>query len=348
MKKILALLIVVLLVIGGIIAYPYYQVYQVKDIDNIAFDESSKNIMLSEPILFSELGTFLKQRNIIKDQDAFDLIVDFKHYDTIRLNEGMITIKKDWNNNKLVNQLYLMRNQKKIITLTFGSARNLEELAGKIAPSLALDSVTLVTAFKNEAIQSKYGFNHATFISLFLPNTYEVYYNITADEFIAKMAKEYKKFWNAERLSKAKALKMSQSEITTLASIVYEEQKVKFDEQPKIAGLYLNRLKNNWLLQADPTVKFALGDPSIKRLLFKHLEVESPYNTYRNAGLPPGPICLPEPRTIDAVLNFEKHQYFYMCAKPEYSGYHNFSKTLSQHNAYAKEYQSWLTKEGIR
>ncbi len=348
MKKIFVLLIVVIIVMGGIIAYPYYKVYQVKDLDNIAFNEQSKNITLTQPILFSELGSFLQQNAIIKDKEAFDLIVNFKQYDTIQLNEGIITIKRDWSNNKLVNQLYLMRNQKKIVTLTFGSARNLEELAGKIAPSLALDSTTLLKAFNNVEIQNKYGFNSSTFISLFLPNTYEVYYNITAEEFIAKMAKEYKKFWNSERLSKAKGLKMSQSEITTLASIVYEEQKVKFDEQPKIAGLYLNRLKNNWLLQADPTVKYALGDPTIKRLLFKHLEVESPYNTYRNAGLPPGPICLPEPRTIDAVLNYEKHNYFYMCAKPEYSGYHNFSKTLSQHNAYAKEYQSWLTKEGIR
>lgn len=348
MKKILALLFIVAIVLGGIIAYPYYKVYKVKDIDNIAFNEKSKNITLSEPILFKELGAYLKEQSIIKDKEAFDLIVNFKKYDTVSLNEGIITIKKDWNNNKLVNQLYLMRNQKKIVTLTFGSVRNLEELAGKIAISLALDSTALINTFNDTDLQKKYGFTSSTFISLFLPNTYEVYYSITAEEFVAKMAKEYKKYWNKERLNKARVLKMSQSEITTLASIVYEEQKVKFDEQSKIAGLYLNRLKNNWLLQADPTVKFALGDHTIKRLLFKHLEVESPYNTYRNAGLPPGPICLPEPRTIDAVLNYEKHDYFYMCAKPEYSGYHNFSKTLSQHNAYAREYQIWLTKEGIR
>lgn len=348
MKKTIAIILVILIIVGAVIAYPYYKVYKVKDLDNIAFEGKSKNVTLKNSILFSELGSFLKDENVIKDKDAFDIIVSFKKYDTIRLNEGIITIKKDWSNNKLVNQLYLMRNQKKVVTLTFGSVRNLEELAGKISPSLAIDSTTLLQAFNNQEIQTKYGFNSSTFISLFLPNTYDVYYNITAEDFIAKMAKEYKIFWNTERLKKASELKMSQSEITTLASIVYEEQKVKFDEQPKIAGLYLNRLKNNWLLQADPTVKFALGDPTIKRLLFKHLEVESPYNTYRNAGLPPGPICLPEPRTIDAVLNYEKHKYYYMCAKPEYSGYHNFSKTLSQHNAYAKAYQRWLTSEGIR
>lgn len=331
-----------------VIGYPYYKVFKVKDIDNIAFETKTKNVSIEQSISFSKLGSFLVKNNIIKDKEAFDLIVNFKHYDTVSLSKGMITIKKEWTNNQLVNQLYLMRNQKRIVNLTFGSVKNLEGLAGKIAESVALDSTTLIQGFNNDAIHQKYGFNATTFISLFIPNTYEVYYDITVEELIAKMAIEYKKFWNAERLTKAKELKMSQSEITILASIVYEEQKVKFDEQAKIAGLYLNRLKNSWLLQADPTVKFALGDPTIKRLLYKHLEVESPYNTYRNAGLPPGPIALPEPRTIDAVLNYEKHDYFYMCAKPEYSGYHNFSKTLNQHNTYAKEYQRWLTSEGIR
>ncbi len=348
MKQSLIILVILLLIVGGFIAYPYYKVFKVKDLDNNAFEEQSKNITLVEAIPFSNLGSYLQQNGIIKDKEAFDVLVRFKKYDTVQLKEGIITLKKEWNNNTLVNQLYLMRNQKKIVKLTFGSVRNLDELAGNIAPFLSIDSATLSHTFNDETIHKKYGFTTTSFISLFLPNTYEIYYTISAEEFVAKMAKEYKNFWNPERLAKAKSLKMSQSEITTLASIVYEEQKVKFDEQPKIAGLYINRLKNNWLLQADPTVKYALGDPTIKRLLFKHLAVASPYNTYRNAGLPPGPICLPEPRTIDAVLNYKKHNYFYMCAKPEYSGYHNFSKTLAQHNAYAKEYQKWLTQEGIR
>lgn len=328
--------------------YPYYKAYQVKDINNIAFSEKSKTINITSPILFDDLGSFLKNKEIIKSKDAFDILVNYKGYNKVNLQEGLITIKKKWTNNQMINQLYLMRNKKKIVTLTFGSVRNLESLAGKISSQIKLDSSSLLKTFKNNKIQKQYGFNSYNFISMFLPNTYEIYYDISSLEFVDKMAKEYKKFWNSTRLDKAKEMNMSQSEITTLASIVYEEQKVRFDEQNKIAGLYINRLKNNWLLQADPTVKYALKDPSIKRLYFKHLEVDSPYNTYRNAGLPPGPICLPEPRTIDAVLNYEKHKYFYMCAKPEYSGYHNFSKTLSQHNNFAKEYQSWLNKEKIR
>lgn len=348
MKKVILIILVLLLIVAGFVVYPYYKVFKAKDIDNIAFDSKTKSVKIEKSILFSDLGSFLKENQIIKDKEAFDVIVNFKNYDTISLSKGMITLKKEWTNNQLVNQLFLMRNQKRIVNLTFGSVKNLEELAGKISISIALDSTKLSQAFNNEAIQQKYGFNSNTFLSLFIPNTYEIYYDVSSEELIKKMAKEYKKFWNEDRLAKASALNMSQSEITILASIVYEEQKVKFDEQAKIAGLYLNRLKNSWLLQADPTVKFALGDPTIKRLLYKHLEVESPYNTYRNAGLPPGLIALPEPRTIDAVLNYEKHDYFYMCAKPEYSGYHNFSKTLNQHNAYAKEYQRWLTSEGIR
>jgi UPF0755 protein len=175
-----------------------------------------------------------------------------------------------------------------------------------------------------------------------------VYQNISKEDLFGKLKDYYKTFWNEDRKAKAQTLGLSQSEVTILASIVYEEQKVKFDEQPTIAGLYINRLKSGWLLQADPTVKFAIGDPTIKRLLYKHLEYQSPYNTYIHKGLPPGPISYPESQTIDAVLDYEKHDFMYMCAKPEYSGYHNFSKTLNQHNVYAKEYQNWLNKEGIK
>ncbi len=344
MKKLLYLFLIIILLVAG----AGYYVYNLANTKSLLFTEQSKTIEIKKQIPFSQIGTFLENQNLIADKNSVDLIIKVKQFDKLILSEGKITLKKDWTNNQLVNQLKLMRNQKKIVSVIFGSVRNLEALAGKIAPFIELDSTTLINTFRNPTIQKKYGFNNQTFLTLFIPNTYDVYFNITAEEFIQKMAKEYKIFWNAERIAKAKQLNLSQSEITILASIVYEEQKVKFDEQPKIAGLYLNRLKNNWMLQADPTVKFALGDPTIKRLLYKHLEVESPYNTYKHIGLPPGPICLPEPRTIDAVLNHTKHDYFYMCAKPEYSGYHNFSKTLAQHNSYAKKYQRWLTKEGIR
>lgn len=344
MKKLLYLFLLILLLIAGV----GYYVYSLANTKSLLFSEQSKSIEINKQIPFSELGAFLESKNLIADRNSVDLIVNLKQFDKLILTEGRITLKKKWTNNQLVNQLKLMRNQKKIVSVIFGSVRNLEDLAGKIAPFIELDSTALINAFNNPDIQKKYGFNNKTFLTLFIPNTYDIYFNISAEDFIKKMAKEYKVFWNAERVAKAKELNLSQSEVTILASIVYEEQKVKFDEQSKIAGLYLNRLKNNWMLQADPTVKYALGDPTIKRLLYKHLEVESPYNTYKHTGLPPGPISLPEPRTIDAVLNFEKHNYFFMCAKPEYSGYHNFSKNLSQHNAYAKKYQRWLTKEGIR
>ena len=159
--------------------------------------------------------------------------------------------------------------------------------------------------------------------------------------------KEYKKFWNSNRIKKANIIGLSQSEVTILASIVQMEQQIKFDEHSKIAGLYINRLQKGMKLQADPTVKFALKKPNLRRLYYKHLEVDSPYNTYKYDGLPPGPICIVDPRVIDAVLNYSKHDYIYMCAQPSYSGYHNFSSTIVEHERYKKMYISWLSLEKI-
>ena len=343
-KKLIYILLFLVAIASGIGFYVYNLIMQ----NDLIFEGKKTSITIEKPVPFSELGSFLQEKGIIKDKKAIDLFIKIKGYDNLVLNEGKITIKKEWNNKDLVNQIKLMRNQKKIVSLTFGSVRKLEDLAGKIAHQIEMDSLQLINYLNLPEVHKKYGFTAHTFPTLFIPNTYDVYYNITPEEFVAKMAKEYKKFWNKERQAKAKELQLSQSEVTILASIVYEEQKVRFDEQAKIAGLYLNRLKNNWLLQADPTLKFALNDPARKRLYFKDFDIESPYNTYRNAGLPPGPICIPEPRTIDAVLNYEKHDFFYMCAKPEYSGYHNFAKTNKQHEANARAYHRWLEKEKIR
>ncbi len=162
------------------------------------------------------------------------------------------------------------------------------------------------------------------------------------------MAKEYKAFWNDERKEKANNINLTQSEATILASMVLEEQRVKYHEHPTIAGVYVNRLKLGMKLQSCPTVIYALNKPGLRRVLKKHLEIESPYNTYINFGLPPGPICIPEPRVIDAVLNYETHDYLFMCAKPEYSGDHQFSKTNAEHSRYSKIYSAWADREGLK
>jgi len=181
---------------------------------------------------------------------------------------------------------------------------------------------------------------------MFIPNTYEFFWNTSAKGFFDRMKKEHDTFWNGSRDKKAKEIGLDRIKVSTLASIV-EEETIKVDERPRVAGVFMNRLQKGMPLQADPTVKFAVGDFSIRRILKKHLQVDSPYNTYRNKGLPPGPINAPSISSINAVLNYEKHQYLYFCAKPDYSGYHLFARTLAEHNRNAREYQNFLNKERI-
>ena len=184
-------------------------------------------------------------------------------------------------------------------------------------------------------------------MTMFIPNTYEVYWNTSAEEFVKRMAREYKAFWTEQRKAQAKALNLTQSEVSILASIVQAEQSEHRDERAQVAGLYINRIKKKMRLQSDPTLIYATGDFSIKRVLNKHMQLDSPYNTYMYAGLPPGPINLPEISSIDAVLDYEKHDYIYMCAKADFSGYHNFSRSFFQHNAYAKAYRNELNRRKI-
>jgi len=346
MKKIIGLIFIVAIAVGGIFGYKYYSIYT---IGKTAIQKNNVTVNIPEHTKFGSFGSILEQEGVINSADDFLALATFKKWNEKELPFHKLYIEKNWNTyNELVNGInFAINHNKDVVDVVINNVRNIDEMAGKVSSQLNIDSTTLSNYLHKDSLIQHYGFTDKTFQTMFLPNTYEFYYNTTPKDFVEKMAKAYKDFWNADRIQKAKNLHLSQSEVTILASIVYEEQKVKFDEQPKIAGLYINRLKKGMLLQADPTVKFAWGDPSIKRLLFKHLEINSPYNTYKNIGLPPGPISMPEPRTIDAVLDYENHEYLFMCAKPEYSGYHNFSKTLSQHNKFAKEYQNWLSKEGI-
>ena len=232
------------------------------------------------------------------------------------------------------------------VNITFNNVRTLPQLAGKISKNLELDSLQLVKHFTSIEVQKKFGFNSATFISMFIANTYQVFWDISIKDLTKRMATEYKSFWTKDRVSKANKLGMSQSEVTTLASIVQLES-LKKDEQPKIAGVYLNRLRIGMPLQADPTVIFAVGDFTIKRVLKKYLKINSPYNTYKNKGLPPGPIYLASPNTIDAVLNYKTHKYIYFCAKEDFSGYHSFATNYNQHINNARRYQRALNKRRI-
>ena len=233
------------------------------------------------------------------------------------------------------------------VKLTIGSVRTLDRMARNASRQLMIDSTEIANLLNDTAYISKLGYTKATLPALFIPNTYEVYWNISAEDFIARMQKEHKAFWNEKRLKQAEAIGLTPIEVATLASIVEEETAVNA-EKSMVAGLYINRLKRGMLLQADPTVKFSLQEFGLKRILYKHLGVDSPYNTYKYAGLPPGPIRVPSYQGLESILNYTKHNYLYMCAKEDFSGTHNFAVTSAQHAANARKYQQALNRRGIR
>ena len=233
------------------------------------------------------------------------------------------------------------------VRLTINSTRSIGQMAHAISNQVMLDSMEVISLFTDTHLLDSLGYSTATVYCMIIPDTYEVYWNISDKALIKRLIKERDRFWNETRQSKAKSIGLSEFEVMTLASII-EEETSKQDELPIVAGLYINRLKKRMPLQADPTVIFALGGERPKRVLKEHLEINSPYNTYKNAGLPPGPIRFTNTRSIDAVLNYTKHNYLYMCAKEDFSGYHNFATTLSQHNANARRYQRALNKAGIK
>lgn len=241
----------------------------------------------------------------------------------------------------------LSRGYQTPVKLVISSVRTKERMAKNISKQLMLDSLTLIQQMNDTSFIHSIGFNSKTFPAFFIPNTYEVYWNTSSKQLFKRLHKEYRSFWNGKRIQKAKEIGLSPTDVCTLASIVDEETANKAEKR-LVAGLYINRLHKGMLLQADPTVKFAWQDPSLRRILNKHLTINSPYNTYKHIGLPPGPIRFPSMAAIKGVLNYAKHKFIYMCAKEDFSGTHNFARTLSEHMANARKYQRELNKRGIR
>ena len=282
-------------------------------------------------------------KGFIINKKAFEWVAITKGY-TTKVKPGRYRLRNGMNNNELVN---LLRSGKQDpVRVVFQNIRTKQDLAGKISHQLEIDSLTFLGLLQNTDYLKEFNVTSETAFLLFIPDTYELYWNTTPDQFIRRMNREHLKFWNNGRLAKARLLGLSLPEIITLASIVDRETS-KDSEKPAIAGVYLNRLRKSWPLQADPTLIFAWNDYSIRRVLIKHKEINSPYNTYLHAGLPPGPICLPSVSSIESVLNYEKHNYMYFCAKEDLSGYHNFGLTLAQHNRNAEKYQAALKKMNI-
>ncbi len=338
--KVVLVLLIVLLAVGGFIAYPYYQLYTAGNHHNVLSESEELKIYIEKEVPFSQLGAYMEEKGWIKDGDKFLIVAEHKK----RLNEIMLpgfqVLQTSWDNKTLVNQLYLSKDKGEV-QLTFNNIRLKEELAERLGASVAPSKEDFLQFLNNEEWCTQKGFNLETIMTMFLPDTYQVYYKSTAEEILNRLAEEYKKFWTEENKAKATAIGLSQSEVSILASIVQAEQSRKLDEQSTIAGLYLNRLERGMRLESDPTLVFAHKDFSITWVKNKHKEIDSPYNTYKNAGLPPGPINMPTKQAINSVLNAEDHDYIFMCAKPETGGYHNFAKTYNQHLIYAKEYQKW-------
>ena len=337
-KKILvgSLLAAILLGIAGIAHIYYYffaQPFQITETTYIYIDRDDDVDSVYHKII--EGGN-------PKQMHGFESLVRYQGYN---VKTGRYAIKPTDNMRYLHRRLSM--GYQTPIKLTVGSVRTLDRIARNTARQLMVDSCEIANILNDTAYISKLGFTPETLPALFIPNTYEVYWNMSAEDFMQRMLKEHKAFWNEKRLKQAEAIGLTPIEVATLASIV-EEETANQAEKPMVAGLYINRLKKGMLLQADPTVKFSLQEFGLKRILFKHLEVDSPYNTYKYAGLPPGPIRIPSYQGLESVLNYTKHNYIYMCAKEDFSGTHNFAVTSAQHAANARKYQQALNRRGIR
>jgi len=285
----------------------------------------------------------------IKDSARVENIVNFERVAALleypdNIKTGFYAITPDMN---ILDAVRMLKNGMQTpVRITFNNIRTKEDLCRRLTEQLMIKNEQLLQALNDQAVCEKYGFDVNTINSMFIPNTYEFYWNISLDKFLDRMNSEYKMFWTAQRLEKAKQAGLTPVEVSVLASIV-EEECYLIEEYPIVAGLYINRLNRNMLLQADPTVKYAVGDFSIRRVLNKHLKVDSPYNTYEYYGLPPGPIRIPSIKAIESVLNYTKHNYYYMCAKEDFSGRHNFENSHVAHERNRIRYQAELNKRKI-
>ena len=262
---------------------------------------------------------------------------------------GRFKIKRDIGNNEIVNSLKFNNTP---VNVTFNNQERVEDLAGRVSSQIYEDSISLLSAFRNQDFLEKNNLNEKNVLSIFIPNSYNIYWNTSSENFRDRMLSEYNKFWNKERSEKADQLGLTKLEVISLASIVQLESR-KVDERPRVAGLYVNRLRDNMRLQADPTVIYTIKeyynnfDTIIRRVLYRDLKLDSKYNTYKIKGLPPGPITMPDISAIDAVLNYERHKYLFMVANPSNRGYHLFASDLAGHNRNKKAYIRWINSRGI-
>lgn len=341
-KRTVWLVLIILLIFAA--AFGYWAFRTVMSPNVKTADSNDVELFIPTGSDYEQVKALLADTHCIVSEKSFNWVAQKKELPA-NIHPGHYVLKDGMNNNQLVNML--RGGLQTPVKVTFNNIRDVDQLAGRIAKQIEADSASIAQRLHNQDYIGQLGFNSRTIPAMFLPDTYEFYWNTDDEGFVNRMFQEYNKFWTEERKQQAQAKGLTPIQVSTLASIVNKETNMS-DEMPRVAGVYLNRLKNNWLLQADPTLIFAWNDYTIRRVLDRHKEIESPYNTYKYAGLPPGPICIPSVTAVKAVLNAEDHHYFFFCAKEDFSGYHNFAKTLSEHNRNAARYQQALNQRGIK
>ena len=309
---------------------------------NFLINQPEKIIIIKDEIEFDDLRNQLIEDTLLNDVISFSVLSKLMEYDK-NIKVGAYKVDMNMSNYDMISML--RSGNQTPINITFSYARKIDDLAEKITDKLK-NSGEELKEYLYENLDKYQGFNELDIISIFLPDTYEVYWNISPKNLVDRMYSEYKKFWNGNRIAKLNKINLNQKESIVLASIVASETRM-IDEADRIAGVYMNRLNKNMRLQADPTLVFAANDFTIRRVLNKHKKIKSPYNTYLNKGLPPGPIRLTPKNYIDAVLNYEKHNYIFFCAKEDFSGYHSFATNLRDHNRNARKFQRALDNRKI-
>jgi UPF0755 protein len=340
-KKILAAIILLVFLAGAVVTFLAYTIVFQPNVD--LQGRESMHFYIPTGSTWEDVLSRLDSEGIIRNTGSFAFLAERKNYPS-RVLPGRYRLYSRMGNNELINLLRSGRQDP--VKVTFNNIRTREQLAGTLGKQLEADSLSIIRLLNDPGLLETYGKTPETAALLFIPNTYEFFWNASARQILDRMHREYQAFWNDTRQKKAGEIGLSPVEAGILASIV-ERETSKTDEMARIAGVYINRLRRNMPLQADPTVVFAVGDFSITRVLNRHLEIDSPYNTYRYRGLPPGPISLPEPGVIDQVLQYENHQYLYFCARDDFSGYHAFARTYSEHLANARRYHQALNQRRI-
>ena len=343
-RKVLIAFAGLIVILGGISFYDYYK--KIFGVNVKTLTNTPEFVYIPTGSSLGDVVRILDQNNLLINSASFEWLAVKMNYDE-NVKPGKYQVKPGMNNKELV---ALLRSGKQTpVKLIFNNIRTRDDFAEKIASQIEAGEDELLRLLQNKQFVDSLGdgFTTENVMALFLPNTYEFYWNTSARQFIERMKKEYDRFWDEQKLAKAKKIGFTPPEVTVMASIVEQETKKK-DEMPRVAGVYMNRYLKGWKLEADPTLVFANNDFSIRRVLNVHKQIDSPYNTYKYTGLPPGPISIPSLTAINSVLNYEKHDYMFFCARPDFSGYHSFAETYSQHMINARKFQKELNRRNIK